>query len=292
MTSEEVFGFESMELLELVVDDLDSAIFSGMASLEDDEVVVDSIIDTPLRQLHHHHHNLVETRIAVIANALLLVEMETDEDVPKEDEAEITIKRKPKVVRTRKESWEFVLTWDLTLFQRQFRVSRETFFRICERCKAIYPGKSDNGYTNYQLAIIRGGNSTPVSGPITIEIKLAITLRLLAGASYLDLVWYGVHVNSIHPIFKFTLLLLHKAFPYNEIFNFDPYVQNFSEEIQKIAFDWSSIMIRKKGFDLFKGTILAGDGLFILIVAPSANDRKGLDLAAFRNRKGCFAVNV
>ncbi len=40
------------------------------------------------------------------------------------------------------------------------------------------------------------------------------------------------------------------------------------------------------------GTVLAGDGLVVQIVAPSEEDRKGLDLASFRNRKGCWGLIV
>jgi len=72
----------------------------------------------------------------------------------------------------------------------------------------VYPGISTCGITNYRTAILQGTRSTPKSGPITMELKLAITLRILAGASYLDLIWYGVQVDSVHTIFLFTLKLL------------------------------------------------------------------------------------
>lgn len=123
-----------------------------------------------------------------------------------------------------------------------------------------------------------------------MEIKLAITLRILAGASYLDLVWYGVQVDSVHPIFLFTLRLLDKILPNEEIFNFDPAQANFAEEVNKMASEWSSI--RKRGHDCFKGTVMTGDGLVVSITAPTESDRRGLDLAAFRNRKDCYAINV
>lgn len=155
-------------------------------------------------------------------------------------------KRKPKVVRNRHESWNFVLSWDDSLFQRQFRTSKEDFFVLCEKCKSVYPGNSRYGFTNYQTALLQGARSTPKSGPITMEIKLAITLRILAGASYLDLIWYGVQVDSVHPIFLFTLNLLDQVLPNSEIFNFDPAQEGFGEEMDKMASGWSSIMTRKK----------------------------------------------
>lgn len=194
-------------------------------------------------------------------------------------------KRRAKAIRNREESWSFITSWDDNLFRRQFRLSREDFFLLCEKCKSVYPGKSTCGMTNYQFALTKGRNSTPCSGPITMEIKLAITLRILAGASYLDLIWYGVQLDSVHPIFLFTLKLLDEVLPNKEIFNFDPTDDEaFGNQINQIASEWSSIMVRKKGFDLFKGTILAGDGLVVPIVAPTEDDRNGLDLGAFRNR--------
>ena len=39
------------------------------------------------------------------------------------------------------------------------------------------------------MAQIKVMNSTPGCGLITMELKVVITLRLLAGASYLDMIW-------------------------------------------------------------------------------------------------------
>ena len=64
------------------------------------------------------------------------------------------------------------------------------------------------------MALIKGMNS------ITMELKVAITLRLLAGASYLHMIW------SVHPMFNFTLQLMNKAHPDNVIFNFQPELMN------------------------------------------------------------------
>lgn len=45
------------------------------------------------------------------------------------------------------------------------------------------------------------------------------------------------------------------------------------------------VMVKKKVYDLFKGTLLAGDRLVVLIVAPSFEERKGMDLANFRTAR-------
>jgi hypothetical protein len=42
--------------------------------------------------------------------------------------------------------------------------------------------------------------------PITLELQLFITLRLLSGAMYLDMIWYGVSLSSIPSLFWQTIL--------------------------------------------------------------------------------------
>ena len=203
--------------------------------------------------------------------------------------------RGKKVVRNRKQSWDFILSWSGDLFYRQFRLPREEFFVLSERLKSIYPGTLSTGLKNYQFAQLQGSNSSPGSGPITIELKLAITLRLLAGASHLDMIWYGVQSSTVSAIFNFILPLIDIAYSDQEIFDFNPENSSkvaFNSTLHKLSNEWSSIMIARKGHDLCKGTILAGDGIVIPIAAPTENDRLGLPLANFRNRKGCYAVNA
>ena len=57
-------------------------------------------------------------------------------------------------------------------------MERELFFPLCEKMKDNYPGRSKNGVENYNLSLKRGAAATPDSGPITMEMKLAITLRI------------------------------------------------------------------------------------------------------------------
>ena len=183
-------------------------------------------------------------------------------------------------------------SWSDELFYRQFGLTREDFFKLCERCKAKYPGSSPNGFANYTLALIRGRASSGTSGPVTLELKLAVTLRLLRGASYLDMIWYGVQISTVHLIFGFMLQLLHSVLTDEEVYMFNPKNSNFLEECRHMAADWSAIMVRKRGHDVMKGTILAEDGLVVAIQAPTEDDRKGLPQKIFYNRKGCFALCV
>ena len=55
-----------------------------------------------------------------------------------------------------------------------------------------------------------------------MEIKLAVALRLLRGASYLDMIWYGVQLSTVHLTFGFMLELLDSVLTDSEVYNFNP----------------------------------------------------------------------
>ena len=100
------------------------------------------------------------------------------------------------------------------------------------------------------------------------------------------MIWYGVAMNTIAPLFKFVVLLLDVALPNAELFN----MPTTESQCAATAKGWSDIMLKKKNADLMPGTILAGDGLVVHIEAPNDKDREGMDIAAFRNRKACFGL--
>jgi len=179
------------------------------------------------------------------------------------------------------------MSWTDEVFRKQFRMDKDQFLDVVDRCKRAYPGRYSNGIDNYKLAQIRGDAGSK-SGSITMELKVAITLRLLAGASYLDMVWYGVAINTVAPVFKFTVLLMDIALPNLEFFN----MPETEAQCEQTAKEWSDIMRAKRHADLMPGTLLAGDGLVVHIEAPTAKDREGLDLTVFRNRKGCYGLIV
>lgn len=86
------------------------------------------------------------------------------------DSLEDSKPRQRKIVRNRQEVWQFILSWSDELFHRQFRLVKEEVFKIVEKCKSAYPGKSQNGFENYRLSQIKGNNSTPQSGPIYYKL--------------------------------------------------------------------------------------------------------------------------
>jgi hypothetical protein len=108
---------------------------------------------------------------------------------------------------------------------------------------------------------------------------------MLAGASYLDMIWYGVSVDHVSELFIATVKKIDKVLD-----NIKLPVSN--NDIKLIADGWRNIQVRKYGFDAMKGTLFAGDGLVIEIQAPSSKDLKRMKLTIdkFRNRKGCFGL--
>ena len=125
-----------------------------------------------------------------------------------------------------------------------------------------------------------------------------IFLRLLAGGSYLDLIWYGVQLDSVRYIFKSMLSLFKKAYPAKEVMNFNPSSPDFQTKIlPDIARDWSKCSRQKFiGFDLLSGgrpggTILAVDGFVQPILPPSEKDLRGMNRKHFWNRKGFMGLS-
>jgi len=131
-----------------------------------------------------------------------------------------------------------------------------------------------------------------------MEIKLAITLRLLRGACALDMIWYGVQIQSVAVIFSFVVQQLNIAYPDDEVFNFNPAVGAvpFRATLDHIASEWSEIMMGKissGGNDLFKGTILAGDGMVASITAPTRKELiLGPQVSCSLDFRGGFCIDI
>lgn len=189
----------------------------------------------------------------------------------------------------RRTPWQFIQSWGDKLFQAQFRITRVVFEEILQKLINSYPGNFETGMENYRYACTRGNISS--GAHISLEIKLCITLRMLAGGSYLDMIWYGVSLSSVHRIFHQMVQAIDVAFPDQTAFC----PPRSTEEFEKLAKEWSEIMVGRYQHDFLSGTVLAGDGLVVSIDAPTRSDRNQSnvpELAHYRNRKGCYALIV
>jgi hypothetical protein len=114
-------------------------------------------------------------------------------------------KRSGNVKRDRAGAIKFVQSWTDVMVKPQFCLTRQDF-RYLHNKIIFY--KFKNGYNqeqHHEYAYRSSGS------PITLELRLYMTLRLLSGASYLDLIWYGCEINSIPLIFWKTICLIDAA---------------------------------------------------------------------------------
>ncbi len=157
----------------------------------------------------------------------------------------------------RQSALDFIDSWDDIMFKRQFRVVRADFAEMLEKMKLGYPGPLPNGIDNYNVSIDMGNRS--FGQHIPLELKLCISLRLLAGASYLDMVWYRVSIAAVHVMFEFCVDLLYLV---------DNNISLPLDEAgyKEMADGWSRKSIKKWGVDLMQQTILAGIKFFIYII--------------------------
>ena len=170
----------------------------------------------------------------------------------------------------------FIQRWarqlDDVMFRRQFCLCREDFGYVVSKISAVLN-------VNRQQAINSSGS------PIMVELMLMITLRILAGASYLDMIQYHVHVDSVNKIVWSFVCAVH-----SEVDNIK--IAKDEEECIKLARVWSDIQQKRWGEVLTPGTIYAGDGLIIEIMQPDLETLRGRPIQVFRNRKNIWAVNA
>ena len=169
---------------------------------------------------------------------------------------------------------ELILEWSNTIedsmFTRQFRLCRQDFYVVLQKIKPIL-GK------DVQKAMNSSGSS------VTPQLMLLITLRILAGASYLDMIHYHVHIDSVNKIFWNTVVAIHDA-----VDNIN--LAKTELDCKVLARDWAEIQNQRWGSYLAVGTIYAGDGLVIETNQPSVRELRGRPISIFRNRKGFWGL--
>ena len=161
------------------------------------------------------------------------------------------------------------------LFKKMFRLDRKDFW-------AVYNDiKEEKEHWN----------------EIPMLLKFAVTLRWLAGGSYLDLAW-GFHLpsNTIHQYFYEVLRAIDKKvvnikFPMHDVASLNAleagddisYVNNI---LRHLLLGFSSL-----SGGLLPGTVAAGDGIVFQISKPKSSQVNG-DVSSFFTRKGYFAYGL
>lgn len=131
--------------------------------------------------------------------------------------------------RDREGSLLTVRSWDDDMFRRQFRLHRSEFNALL----ALIEPKMQ---TNVIKAINSSGST------ICPELRLLVTLRILAGASYLDMIWYCICVNHCIELVVSTCELINSTV-HNISF---PSWENESE-YRQLAVEWQRRIYRKFG---------------------------------------------
>jgi hypothetical protein len=181
-----------------------------------------------------------------------------------------------------------------TQFRRMYRMNRRMFLGLCNLIESKVGTdefKSERyletlADQNSPVGRMSRANDATTSGYISGEVKVAITLRLLGGGSYLDLfLIYNIFQTHAYKIFHETLS--------NWICNDEIFSINGEEYLN----DLDKIKEVAKGFGQncrcgsFKGCIGAVDGWLVKISQPCRRDGV-TQPGAFFSRKGFFAINV
>jgi hypothetical protein len=170
----------------------------------------------------------------------------------------------------RKHAMEFVHSWSDAIFERMFRLAREDFFELLAKI-------AHKLEKNEEMARRSSGSA------ISPEMRLLITLRILAGAAYLDMIWYRVNVDHVHELCWEVIQVIN-----NTIENIR--WPNTLEDYNRIAIGWQEKQIARWKHDLTPGTIAAGDGLAIPILQPTLKQLRGTQVTNYLNRKSFWAL--
>jgi len=182
-------------------------------------------------------------------------------------------------------------------FRRYFRMSRVCFEYLCAKIEAnvgVENFKSEEYLREIKAGIhgVRaranffGAHESSTGGFISGEVKLALTLRLLAGGSYLDLALLFEAVQStvyyaFHDVIK-NWILDDRLVKINGL----DYVSD-DIRMERVALEF---LVGSNG--LMAGCIGALDGWIVKIKRPTKTKDRVLNPPSFFSRKGYFAVNV
>jgi hypothetical protein len=168
-------------------------------------------------------------------------------------------------------------------FQRTFRMQRKSFIKLCALIANSVGDdkfKSESGtrvekYT-HNATEFRGGE---ISG----ELRLGMLLRLMAGASYLDLLMiYGVSQGAIYQSFQTVTRWI------NQTLKFTLVEALKTEDIHYLRELSNAFSVDSDG--AYNGCFGSIDGLALKIKQPTLTDLLR-DAGAYFSRKGFFALN-
>ena len=202
-----------------------------------------------------------------------------------------------------KRTWKQRMNWsefegrlsDLQ-FSCMFHMSRDCFKHMCHRIESS-AGEEEFKSEAFLELVKSEGRSTMrgqiydihkkyYGGLICGEIKLALTIRLMAGGSYLDLA--AIYVCGYTYIYQFFSLCEQELDLLRRLYRIDFYNNLTDENEMKKG---STAFANGTSMGLLYGCIGAIDGWLVKILCPNKT-RDGVENPGFFNRKGFFALNV
>jgi hypothetical protein len=172
-----------------------------------------------------------------------------------------------------------------TVFRRMFRMSKESYYEIL--CLKIVDEVGEEQFKPCDYLMSKGKTlqekcTTFHGGVISGELKLAMAIRMLAGASYLDLLdTYDVGPVSIYASFHHTISWI------NQTFDFVLHrmlAEKDADGLQRIADSFSTL-----SNGVFGGILGALDGVAVKIRCPSSTRDGVVDVGNYFCRKGFHA---
>jgi hypothetical protein len=203
---------------------------------------------------------------------------------------------KKRIFRQRRRWDEFKSKLTKRQFRRYFRMEVECFDDLAKKIENIIGEKkfkSELYLDKMRSGMVRDNNSSmdychrkSTGGFIPGELKLALTLRMLAGGSYMDLaLLFETSFSTSYEIFHYVI---------NEWINNEELVKingfdylNDDVRMKSVAYEFS-----KKSNGIFNGVIGAIDGWLVRIKRPSCRRDKVRNPGSFFSRKGFYAINV
>ncbi len=208
-----------------------------------------------------------------------------EEEEKRRQQSETTAPRRLKECTRKKFSQVISEEFPEATFRRYFRMGRDSFFKLCNQICAevgedeFRPERCvDNFNRTYRGAVRKSG------GAICGEVRVAIFIRLLAGASYLDLmVIFDLCHQPVFMSFHMVCNWIQRTLKF-------PFVRALEDEdvdyFERVSADFAYAA----SDGVFKGCIGALDGLAVRIKRPVATATLR-DPGAYFCRKGFFALN-
>ena len=161
------------------------------------------------------------------------------------------------------------------MFRRQFRLCREDFGYILGLISPLI-----------QRNEAKARNSSGSS--VCPEIRLMITLRILAGAKYLDMIWFRISVDHVRSYVHDCLLAINSVLDNINVPTTDAGWRVEAEKFREVL----RLKHGSLGDEMLAGACGAGDGFVVQITEPVASDLDGKPSKIYMNRKGFFALLV